>query len=48
MEGWGKSKSTRTTGDSTGAMLGVLFLFIFPKNLSFLFGSKNLIAFLFG
>lgn len=36
LESWGNVNYKCSTGDSTGAMLGVLLLFLLPRNLSFL------------
>jgi len=40
MPGWGEQIKGVKVGDSTAAMLTVVLLFVVPKDISFLYGSK--------
>lgn len=39
-KGWGDLYTGAKSGDSTGAMFGLILLFIIPKNWDFLFGGE--------
>jgi hypothetical protein len=41
MPGWDEKIEGAEIGDATAAVLGVLLMFIIPKDLSFILGSKT-------